>query len=162
MSLRLPLDLSLRVKRSNLQDAVAVNGGDCFVTEFILSVAEGFLAMTPSECLRVACGLLQTAGLSLPIHRQMDQLNEAAQAEASPVRAGDSGEGQDEEDDKDEHPTAAASAGATAPEAKTLLQPIEGSSQQKEFQKSFQTALTVSHFSPFASRAFSIIKIAVP
>jgi hypothetical protein len=32
--------LSLRAKRSNLQDAVAVNGRDCFVTEFILSVAE--------------------------------------------------------------------------------------------------------------------------
>jgi len=91
----------------------------------------------------------------------MDQLKEAAQAEASPVCAGDSGEGQDEEDDKDEHPTAAASAGATAPEAEALLQPIEGGSQQKEFQKSFQTALTVSHFSPFASRVFSIIKIAV-
>ena len=41
MSLRLPLDLSLRAKRSNLQGAVAVNGGDCFVTSF--------LAMTPPE-----------------------------------------------------------------------------------------------------------------
>ena len=132
MSLRLPLDLSLRVKRSNLQDAVAVNGGDCFVTEFILSVAEGFLAMTPSECLRVACGLFQTAGLPLSIRGRRGQLKEAAQAEASPVCAGDSRKGQDEENDKDDHPTAAASAGTTAPEAEALLQPIEGGGQQKE------------------------------
>jgi hypothetical protein len=81
----------------------------------------------------------------------MGQLKEATQAEVRPVCAGDSGEGQDEEDDKDDHPTAAASTGATAPEAEALLQPIEGGGQQKEFEKSFQTALTVSHFSPFAS-----------
>ena len=127
MSLRLPLDLSLRAKRSNLQDAVGVNGGDCFVTEFILSVAEGFLAMTPSECLRVACGLFQTAGLPLSIRGRRGQLKEAAQAEASPIRAGDSRKGQDEENDQDDHPTAAARAGTTAPEAEALLQPIEGS-----------------------------------
>jgi hypothetical protein len=87
------------------------------------------------------------------------QLKETAQAEASPVCAGDGRKGQDEENDKDDHATAAASAGTTTPEAKALLQPIEGGSQQKEFQKSFQTALTVSHFSPFASRAFSILEL---
>jgi hypothetical protein len=94
----------------------------------------------------------------------MGQLKEVAQAEAGPVCASDGGAGQDKEDDKDDHPTTTARAGATAPEAKALLQPIEGGGQQKELQKSFQTALTVSHylFSPFASRAFSIIKIAVP
>ena len=124
MSLRLPLDLSLRAKRSNLQDAVGVNGGDCFVTSF--------LAMTPSECLRVACGLFQTKGLPPSIRGRTGQLKEAAQAEASPVCAGDSRKGQDEEDDKDDHPTAAASAGTTAPEAEALLQPIEGGGQQKE------------------------------
>jgi len=90
-------------------------------------------------------------------HRQRGQLKEAAQAEASPVRAGDSGEGQDEEDDKDEHPTAATGAGATAPEAETLLQPIEGSGQQKKLQKSFQTALTVSHYLFFSFRFLSFL-----
>jgi hypothetical protein len=90
----------------------------------------------------------------------MGQLKEVAQAKAGPVRASDGGDGQDEKDDKDDRPTAAASAGATAPEAKALLQPIEGSGQQKEFEKSFQTALTVSHSSPFTSRAFSIVEIA--
>jgi len=88
---------------------------------------EGFLAMTPSECLRVACGLFQTAGLPLSIRGRRGQLKEAAQAEASPIRAGDSRKGQDEENDQDDHPTAAARAGTTAPEAEALLQPIEGS-----------------------------------
>jgi len=41
MSLRPPRDLSLRAKRSNLQGAIAVNGGDCFVAPL--------LAMTSSE-----------------------------------------------------------------------------------------------------------------
>jgi hypothetical protein len=79
----------------------------------------------------------------------MGQLKEVAQAEAGPVCASDGGAGQDKEDDKDDHPTTTARAGATAPEAKALLQPIEGGSQQKELEKSFQTALTVSHDSPF-------------
>jgi hypothetical protein len=92
----------------------------------------------------------------------MSQLKEVAQAEAGPVCASDSGAGQDEEDDQDKCPTAAASAGTAPSEAEALLQPIEGSSQQEELKNSFQTALTVSHFSPFASRCFSIIKIAVP
>ena len=102
------------------------------------------------------------AAYSKPQNRQTGQLKEAAQAKASPVCAGDGGTGQDKKNDKDDHPTATARAGATAPESKALLQPIEGSGQQKELKESFQTALTVSHFSPFASRAFSIIKIAVP
>ena len=119
--------------------------------------------------LRVACGLLQTPLLRprphnclSSSHRQREQLKEVAQTEASPVCASNGGAGQDEEDDKDDHPAAAASAGATAPEAKALLQPIEGGGQQKELEKSFQTALTVSHFSPFVSLSSSIIKIAVP
>ena len=107
-------------------EAISYQVGDCFVTEFILSVAEGFLTMTPSECLRVACGLFQTAGLPLSIGGRRGQLKEAAQAEVSPVCAGDSRKGQDEENDKDDHPTTAASAGTTAPKAEALLQPIEG------------------------------------
>ena len=79
----------------------------------------------------------QAAGLPLPIHRQRDQLKDVAQDEASPVCASDGRKGQDEENDKDDHPTAAASAGATASEAEALLQPIEGRGQQKEFEKSF-------------------------
>jgi len=63
----------------------------------------------------------QAAGLPLSIYGQRGQLKEAAQAEAGPVRASDGGAGQDKKDDKDDHPTAAASAGATAPEAKALL-----------------------------------------
>ena len=42
---RLPLDSSLRAKRSNLQGAVTIKGGDCFVTLF--------LAMTSPE--RLPC-----------------------------------------------------------------------------------------------------------
>jgi hypothetical protein len=36
--LRPPQGLSLRAKRSNLEGTIAVNGGDCFVAEFILSL----------------------------------------------------------------------------------------------------------------------------
>jgi hypothetical protein len=95
------------------------------------------------------CGTGRRTAFLHPQHRQRDLLEEVAQAEASPVRAGDGRTGQDKEHDKDDHPAAAASAGTAPSEAKALLQPIEGGSQQKELEKSFQTALTVSHDSPF-------------
>jgi hypothetical protein len=90
------------------------------------------------------------AACSKPQNRQPSQLKEVAQAKASPFCASDGGEGQNEKDDEYDHPTSAASAGATTPEAETLLQPSESSGQQKEFEKSFQTALTVSHDSPLS------------
>jgi hypothetical protein len=76
----------------------------------------------------------RTASLPLPAGR--GQLKDVAQAEAGPVCAGNGGESQDEKDDQDDHPTAAACTGATTPKAETLLQPIEGGGQQKEFEKS--------------------------
>jgi hypothetical protein len=98
------------------------------------------------------CVKRETYCVRLVPNRRADglvSLKEVAQAEAGPICASDGGAGQDEEDDKDDHPAAAASAGATPSEAKALLQPIKGSGQQKELEKSFQTALTVFHEPPF-------------
>jgi len=81
-------------------------------------------------------------------HTDRYQLEEAAQAKARPVCAGDGGTGQDEKDDKDDHSAATASAGTAPSEAEALLQPIKGSGQQKELKDSLQTALTVSHDFP--------------
>jgi hypothetical protein len=95
--------------------------------------------------LRAACSKPQ----SYLSHTDRYQLEEAAQAEARPVCAGNGGTGQDEKDDKDDHSAATASAGTAPSEAEALLQPIKGSGQQKELKDSLQTALTVSHGFPF-------------
>ena len=46
---RLPLDLSLRAKRSNLQGAVTIEGGDCHREYSWRCFVTLFLAMTPPE-----------------------------------------------------------------------------------------------------------------
>jgi hypothetical protein len=63
-----------------------------------------------------------------------------------PICAGQDGTHQPDKDNEQNHAAAAATARAAAPKTESVLQPVENSIDQKEFQQARETPRTIMHF----------------
>ena len=70
------------------------------------------------------------------------------EAQVEPVRAGDDGAGQDQEDDQQDDPAPAAGAGHTPAKAELLLQPVEYPIQERQLEQARQTTRSIVHLYP--------------